>query len=181
MFAIKRSLKLNNREATLMAKHAGLRLVVFNMGLSLQARMYGFVKLSDSKVINELKKVLTNHVKKKGGFAWMNQLSSRVYQNTLIDLKDAFHRYRSSLSGHPTFASRRDSQSFTVDSSNPLVVLNAGNTIKMPTVGKFPGHEPLECGESFPDFYPIKRRKSLGKSHSPLTRSAKNSNKPKKL
>ena len=146
MFAIKRSLKLNNREATLMAKHAGLRRVVFNMGLSLQTRMYGRVKLSDSKVINELKKVLTNHVKKQGGFAWMNQLSSRVYQNTLIDLKDAFHRYRSSLSGHPTFASRRDSQSFTVDSSNPLVVLNAGNTIKMPTVGKFQGHEPLECG-----------------------------------
>jgi len=148
MFAIKRSLKLNNREATLMAKHAGLRRVVFNMGLSLQTRMYGRVKLSDSnsKVINELKKVLTNQVKKQGGFAWMNQLSSRVYQNTLIDLKDAFHRYRSSLSGHPTFASRRDSQSLTVDSSNPLVVLNAGNTIKIPTVGTFQGHEPLECG-----------------------------------
>jgi putative transposase len=76
----------------------------------------------------------------------MNQLSSRVYQNTLIDLKDAFHRYRSSLSGHPTFASGRDGQSFTVDSSNPLVVLNAGNTIKIPTVGTFLGHEPLECG-----------------------------------
>jgi len=69
MFAIKRSVKLNNREATLMAKHAGLRLVVFNMGLSLQTRMYGRVKLSDSKMINELKKVLTNHVKKQGGFA----------------------------------------------------------------------------------------------------------------
>jgi putative transposase len=69
MFAIKRELKLNNREATLMAKHAGLRLVVFNMGLSLQTRMHGRVKLSYSKVINELKKVLTNHVKKEGGFA----------------------------------------------------------------------------------------------------------------
>jgi putative transposase len=69
MFAIKRSLKLNNREATLMAKHAGLRLVVFNRGLSLQTRIYGRVKLSDSKVINELKKVVTNHVKKQGGFA----------------------------------------------------------------------------------------------------------------
>jgi putative transposase len=68
MFAIKRSLKLNNREAT-MAKHAGLRRVVFNMGLSLRTQMYGRVKLSDSKVINELKKVLTNHVKKQGGFA----------------------------------------------------------------------------------------------------------------
>ena len=146
MFAIKRSLKLNNREATLMGKHAGLRRVVFNMGLSLPARMYGRVKLSDSKVINELKKVLTNHVKKQGGFAWINQLSSRVDQNTLIDLKDAFHRYRSSLSGHPTFASGRDGQLFTVDSSNPKVVLNAGNTIKIPTLGTFPGHEPLEGG-----------------------------------
>jgi putative transposase len=76
----------------------------------------------------------------------MNQLSSRVYQNTLIDLKDAFPRYRSSLSGHPTFASGRDGQFFTVDSSNPKVVLNAGNRIKIPTVGTFPGHEPLECG-----------------------------------
>jgi len=146
MFAIKRSLKLNNREATLMAKHAGLRRVVFNMGLSLWTQMYGRVKLSDSKVIKELKKVLTNHVKKQPGFAWMNQVSSRVYQNALIDLKDAFNRYRSSLSGHPTFASRQDGQSLTVDSSKPKVVLNAGNTIKIPTVGTFPGHEPLECG-----------------------------------
>ena len=146
MFAIKRSLTLNNREATLRAKHAGLRRVVFNMGLSLQTRMYGRVKLSDSKVINELKKILTNHIKKPGGFAWMNQLSSRVYQNTLIDLKDAFHRYRSSKWAHPTFASGRDGQSFTVDSSNSKVVLNAGNTIKIPTVETFPGHEPLECG-----------------------------------
>jgi putative transposase len=179
MFAIKRALKLNNREATLRAKHAGLRGVVFNMGLSLRTQMYGRVKLSDSNVINELKKVLTNHVKKKRGFAWMNQVSSGVYQKALIDLKDAFNRYRSSKWAHPTFASRRDGQSFTVDSSNPLVVLNAGTTIKIPTVGIFPGHEPLECGESFPDFYPIKRRESLGKSHSALTRSAKKSNKPK--
>src|SRR4028119_1311494 len=145
MFAIKRALKLNNREATLMAKHAGFRRVVFS-GLSLRTQMYGRVKLSDSKVINALKKVLTNHIKKQPGFAWMNQLSSRVYQNALIDLKDAFNRYRSSMWGHPTFASRRDGQSFTVDSSSPLVVLNAGNTIKIPTVGTFQGHEPLECG-----------------------------------
>src|SRR4028119_787846 len=146
MFAIKRALKLNNREATLMAKHAGFRRVVFSMGLSLRTQMYGRVKLSDSKVIDELKKVLTNHVKKQPGFAWMNQLSSRVYQNALIDLKDAFHRYRSSKWAHPTFVSRRDGQSFTVDSSNPLVVLNAGNRIKIPTVGTFQLDEPLECG-----------------------------------
>ena len=145
MFAIKRALKLNNREATLMAKHAGFRRVVFS-GLSLRTQKHGSVKLSDSKVINELNKVLTYHIKKQPGFAGMNQLSSRVYQNALIDLKDAFNRYRSSKWGHPTFASRRDGQSFTVDSSSPKVVQNAGNTIKIPTLGRFQGHEPLECG-----------------------------------
>jgi len=145
MFAIKRALKLNNREATLMAKHPGFRLVVFS-GLSLRTQMYGRVKLSDSKVINQLKKVLTDRVKKQPGFAWMNQLSSRVYQNALIDLKDAFNRYGSGKSAHPTFASRREGQSFTVDSSSPKVVQNAGNTIKIPRVGTFQGHEPLESG-----------------------------------
>jgi putative transposase len=52
MFAIKRALKLNNREATLRAKHAGLRGVVFNRDLSLGTQMYGRVKLSDSNVTN---------------------------------------------------------------------------------------------------------------------------------
>jgi putative transposase len=145
MFAVKRALKLNNNEATLMARHAGFRRVVFNFGLSLRTQMYSEGKFTDSKVINEVKKVLTNYVKKKLEFAWMNQLSSRVYQNALIDLKDAFSRYRSGSSGHPKFASRRDGQSFTVDSSNGKVLLNAGNTIKIPTLGTFRLFEPLEC------------------------------------
>jgi putative transposase len=65
MFAVKRALKLNNQEATLMAKHKGWRRVVFNMGLSLRVQMYGAGEFSDSKVINEIKKVLTNYVKKQ--------------------------------------------------------------------------------------------------------------------
>ena len=145
MFAIKRALKLNNKEATLMAKHAGFRRVVFNFGLSLRTQMYGEGKFTDSKVLNEVKKVLTNHVKKKPEFDWMNQLSSRVYQNALIALKDAFSRYRSGKAGHPRFASRRDGQSFTVDSSNGKVLLTAGRTIKIPTLGTFRLFEPLEC------------------------------------
>src|SRR4028119_341249 len=146
MFAVKRALKLNNNEATLMAKHAGFRRVVFNCGLSLRTQMYSEGKLSDSKVFGEVKKVLTNHLKKQPEFAGMNQLSSRVYQNALIDLKDAFSRYRLGKSGHPTFASRRWGQSFTVDSSKGKVVLDAGYTIKIPTLGTFRLHEPLDCG-----------------------------------
>jgi putative transposase len=146
MFAVKRAFKLNNREATLMAKHAGFRRVVFNMGLSLRVQMYGVGEFSDSKVINEVKKVLTNHVKKQPECAWMNQLSSRVYQNALIDLKEAFSRYRFGKAGHPKFASRRDGQSFTVDSSNGKVLLKSGNSIKIPTLGTFRLHEPLPHG-----------------------------------
>jgi putative transposase len=146
MFAVKRALKLNNNEATLMARHAGFRRVVFNFGLSLRTQMYSEGKFTDSKVINEVKKVLTNYVKKQPEFGWMNQLSSRVYQNALIDLKDAFSRYRSVQAGHPRFASRRDGQSFRVDSSNGKVLLSAGNTIKIPTLGTFRLYEALECG-----------------------------------
>jgi putative transposase len=152
MFAVKRALKLNNREATLMAKHAGFRRVVFNLGLSLRTQMYVEGQFTDSKVINQIKKLLTNYVKKQPEFAWMNQLSSRVYQNALIDLKDAFSRYRSGSSGHPKFASRRDGQSFTVDSSNGKVLLNAGNTIKIPTLGTFRLYEALDCSFISPTF-----------------------------
>ncbi len=107
--------------------------------------MYGEAKFSESKIINEVKKVLTNYVKKQPEFNWMNQLSSRVYQNALIDLKDAFSRYRAGKSCHPRFNRRRDGQSFTVDSSNGKVLLSAGNTIKIPTLGTFRLYEPLEC------------------------------------
>ena len=160
MFAVKLALKLNNREATLMAKHAGLRRVVFNMGLSLRTQMYGKGQLSDSKVINEIKKVLTNHVKKQPRFAGMNLLSSRDYQNALIDLKDAFSRYRYGKSGHPTFAIRRDGQSFTVDESKVKVLISAGNTIKIPTLGIFRLARTIGMWFCFPDFY-VQRRESL--------------------
>jgi len=144
MFAIKRALKLNNKEATLMAKHAGYRRIVYNLGLSLRQQLYGVVKISDSKAISEIKKILTNHIKKRPENAWMNELSSRVYQNALRDLNDAFIRFRKGLAKHPTFASRKDGQSFTVDNCNGKSVLVIGNKIKIPTLGTFRLHEPLE-------------------------------------
>ena len=75
----------------------------------------------------------------------MNQLSSRVYQNALIDLKDEFSRYRSGKAAYPKFASRRNGQSFTVDSSSAKVLLSPDTTIKIPTLGKFRLYEALKC------------------------------------
>jgi putative transposase len=146
MFAVKRELKLNNQEKTLMAKHAGFRRVVFNAGLKARQGLYGSeVKVSDSKAITTFKKVLTNFIKKSPGNEWMNEMSSRVYQNALIDLADAFSRYRKGQNAHPTFAKKKDKQSFTVDSSNGKILVSEGNTIKLPTLGTFRLHESLNC------------------------------------
>ena len=119
---------------------------LYNMGLSLRTQMYGQTKLSDVKVIAGIKKVLTNHVKKSPEFAWMNELSSKVYQSALQDLQTAFTRYRKGLAKHPTFASRKDGQSFTVYDGNGKVVVGAGSNIKIPTLGTFRLHEPLAEG-----------------------------------
>ena len=105
--------------------------------------MYSESKFTDAKVIAGIKKVLTNHVKKRPEFAWMNQLSSKVYQSALQDLQSAFTRYRKGLARHPVFASRKDGQSFTVYDGNGKILISAGSTIKIPTVGTFRLHEPL--------------------------------------
>src|SRR4028118_1108347 len=59
----------------------------------------------------------------------MNQLSSRVYQNTLIDLKDAFNRYPSSKWAHPTFVSQGSCWfvSFCVDAERKEVQQTQGS------------------------------------------------------
>jgi hypothetical protein len=50
----------------------------------------------DCWLLDEVKKVLTNHVKKQPELPGMNLLSSPVYQNALIDLKNALQNSPSS-------------------------------------------------------------------------------------
>ena len=76
----------------------------------------------------------------------MSELSSRVYQHALRDLKAAFSRYRKGVARHPKYASKRDGQSFTVDNGGGKSVIPSGSTIKIPTLGTFRLHEPLTEG-----------------------------------
>lgn len=126
-----------------MTKHAGFSRFVYNFGLSLRTGLYGVVKTSDSKVIDNAKKLLTNDLKKRPEYAWMNELSSRVYQNAFKDLKKAFSNYRSGRTEHPTLAKRKDGETFTVDDGNGRRLVKAGNRITIPTLGTFRLHEPL--------------------------------------
>ena len=145
MFAIKRQLKLNQREMTRMAQHAGFGRLVYNYGLNLfwQSVDAG-VKASDSKRIQAIKKVFTNVVKKQPENAWMNELSSRVYQSEFQHLQAAVSRWRNGLAECPTYKRKKDKQSFTVYDSNGKCLVKAGKTIALPTLGTFRLQEPLD-------------------------------------
>lgn len=97
MYAIKRELKLNKVETSLMRGLAGFRRWVYNFGLDLLIASWDFegVKASDTKRIDTIKKVFTQVTMQKPEYAWMKSYPSTVYQSAFIDLKDAFSRWRS--------------------------------------------------------------------------------------
>lgn len=136
MYAIKRELKLNNKERTLMAQHAGFSRFVYNYGLSLLEGVRDIPGSLTTK-ISAIRTCLTNITKKKPEFAWMKKLSSKVYQHALIALKNAYTRFFQGVSGHPVFKRKRDKDSFSVDGSGKPVVVQAGRKIKIPTLGTF--------------------------------------------
>ncbi|MBD3558454.1 IS200/IS605 family element transposase accessory protein TnpB [Planktothrix sp. FACHB-1355] len=142
MYAIKLELKLNNAERTLMAQHAGFSRFVYNYGLALYKQVMD-IKGGVTKKISTIRQVLTNLTKKKPEYAWMNQLSSRVYQNAFIALKNGLTRFFKGLGKFPVFKRKKDRDSFTVDSCNGLVTVSVGNFIKIPTLGTFRLYEPV--------------------------------------
>jgi putative transposase len=138
--AIKTKLKLNNYQATVMAKHAGFSRWVYNWGLRLWSEGY---KAGLKPSAHALKKVFTHHVKPQ--FSWMSELSSRVYQYAFISLGDAFKRFFKKLGGYPKFKSKGLNDNFTIDNCGKPIRLG-GIRHKLPFVGWIRTQEPLpEC------------------------------------
>ena len=153
MYAIKRELKLNNVETSLMRGCAGFKRLVYNFGLSMLCASWQFecVKMSDTKRIGAIKKVFTNFTMQKPENAWMKQYPSTVYQSAFIDLVDAFSRWRKGLSEFPKPKTKKKGDSFTVYKTSGLypvkgqpalpftnrVVINAGKRIKLPSMPTF--------------------------------------------
>ena len=141
MYAIKRELKLNNFEKSVLAGCAGFSRFVYNHGLSLLQATWDIPEISgsDSKRLDALKKVFTSITKKQTEYLWTNQYSSRIYQNAFRDLKKAFSRWRDPKlkADLPRFKKKKHNGSFTVDSSNGKVLVKEGKRIKIPTLGTF--------------------------------------------
>ena len=138
MYAIKVELKLNNSEKTLMNKHLGFSRFCYNYALSIYSQLdHKQYPGGSSKKIDLIKKIFTNVTKKNPDFAWTKQLSSRVYQNAFRNLKTAFSRYFQGLGKYPKYKKKKNSSSFTVDSSNGVITQSASR-IRQPSAGGLP-------------------------------------------
>ncbi|NMG19123.1 RNA-guided endonuclease InsQ/TnpB family protein [Brasilonema bromeliae] len=146
MYAVKVELKVNNKEQTLLRKHAGFARFVYNYGLALmQGLERDGIAGGYGKKIKAIKKVLTNYTKKQQEFRWMSKLSSKVYQSSLQALESAYNRWGQGISDRPRFKRRKDGESFTVYDGNGKVLLRSGKQIKIPTLGIFRLKEALPC------------------------------------
>ncbi|MGK7934256.1 MAG: RNA-guided endonuclease InsQ/TnpB family protein [Xenococcaceae cyanobacterium] len=138
MYAIKVELQLNNREKTLMNQHIGFSRFVYNYGLSIYHQIdHQEFKGGTSKKLDLIKKVFTNVTKKNPELAWTKTLSSRVYQNAFRRLKNAYSRYWKGLGKRPRHKKKRHPGSFTVDSSNGVILQEGGKQVKLPTLATF--------------------------------------------
>lgn len=127
MFAVKRRLKLNTQEKAKLASHAGFSRFVYNYGLSLfwQSVDAG-MKASDTKRLDAIKKCFTNVTKKRAGFEWTQELSSKVYQSAFRALSDALKRWRKGYVKQPVYKRRKHGQSFTVYDGNGMTLVKQG-------------------------------------------------------
>jgi putative transposase len=153
MYAIKRELKLNNKEISLMRGMAGFKRVVYNFGLEMLKASWEIpgLKTSDSKRIDTIKKFFTSVTMQKPENGWMKKYPSTIYQSAFMDLKDAVARWRKGLGGFPKMKSKKKGDSFTVyktagvypEKGKPAlpftnrVTIAAGKQVKLPGLKTF--------------------------------------------
>ena len=144
MYSVKVELKLNNREKTIMNKHIGFSRFCYNYALSIYTQLdHKRYKGGSSKKIDLIRKIFTNVTKKNPSFSWTKQMSSRVYQNAFRNLKAAFSKKWNNGNGFPRFKRKKDPGSFTVDSSNGVILQKGGKQVKLPTLGLFKTKETI--------------------------------------
>ena len=152
MFAVKRELKLNKVETSLLRGNAGFKRFVYNFGLELLTASWKFadIKASDNKRLDAIKQILTLMMDEPQ-YQWMRKYPSTVYQSAFRDLKDAIKRWRQGLSGFPNKKSKKKGDSFTVYKTSGIypvigqpalpftnrVVINPGKKIKLPGLKEY--------------------------------------------
>jgi putative transposase len=127
--AISTKLKLTDKQATLMAQHAGYSRWVYNWGLALWKTAYSSgIKPN----LGAIEKVFTSVTKPQ--YPWMAQLSSKVYQYALRNLGEAFNSFFKGIGEFPKFKKKGSHDSFTIDNSGRPIKLG-GTRHFLPFIG----------------------------------------------
>lgn len=72
MYTIKLELKLNNKERSLLRGCAGFRRTIYNYGLDMVIGIWDSnIQASETKILDQAKKLLTNQVMKSDEYGWM--------------------------------------------------------------------------------------------------------------
>ncbi|WP_353735228.1 transposase [Okeania sp. SIO2C2] len=129
MQSIKTKLKLNNKQKTILAKHAGVARHAYNWGLAYCISEYQETKKRPSAIT--LHKRLVAEVKPIN--PWYYQVSKCAPQQALRDLERAFKNFLT-IRGHgfPKFKKKGKKDSFYLEGSIKII---QGNYIKLPRIG----------------------------------------------
>lgn len=115
MYSLKRELKLNNKERSLLDGCASLARLVYNLRLSILTQSWQFeeIKASDSQQLAEIQKVFSNQVKVKPEYAWIKGYPLAIYSSALKNLGKAIQGWRLGKSGLTRFKYKNKGDSFT--------------------------------------------------------------------
>ncbi|NEN88353.1 MAG: IS200/IS605 family element transposase accessory protein TnpB [Okeania sp. SIO3H1] len=129
MKSFKTKLKLNNKQKTLLAKHAGVARHAYNWGLATCISEYETTKKLKSAIT--LHKRLVAEVKSEN--PWYYEVSKCAPQQALRDLERAFKNFLTIKGrGFPKFKKKGKKDSFYLEGSIKIL---KGNYIKLPRIG----------------------------------------------
>ncbi|MGK7902229.1 MAG: RNA-guided endonuclease InsQ/TnpB family protein [Hormoscilla sp.] len=145
LLGFKTELKLNNKQRTLLAKHAGVARHAWNWGLGLTKQILDHNRDNPEEKIKfptaiDLHKWLVALVKHE--YPWYYEVSKCAPQYALRQLREAWRRAFKKISKPPRFKKKGRGDSFTLDGSIKLDHFG----IKVPKIGWLRTYERLPVG-----------------------------------
>lgn len=145
LLGFKTELKLNNKQRTALARHAGVARHAWNWGLGLSKQILDHNKLNPNEKISfpsaiDLHKWLVALVKPE--YPWYYEVSKCAPQYALRQLREAWDRCFKKVSGVPKFKKKGKSDSFTLDGSNRIFPIK-NHAIRVPIIGWLRTYERL--------------------------------------
>ena len=134
MLSFKTEIKLNNKQRTMMAKHAGVARHAYNWGLAITKEILDYNQANPENKLKfpsaiDLHKRLVAEV--KSVCPWYYQVSKCSPQQALRDLRMAWDRCFKKTSKTPTFKKKGQKDSFYLEGNIQI----KGNKIKLPKIG----------------------------------------------